>query len=341
MAFLFYIVLLICLSILLQLIIHEFGHYIGGLLTGWHLIYLQIFRIAIVKKEKYLKCKVVDSSGFQCIMYPDSVLSNAIIYTIGGCILNLLVAVISFLCMFFVFRNPYLWLLFWCLFISGIAFFIMNIKPHINTVCNDGASYLLLKSDKRICMCHNNQLIIAKHLYNGLTYQQINKEIICMSPEVADNDLYAYQALLEYYYWLDVGNDAMMREALARIDITSTISENVLDIICLESLYVDLYMNMAAMQKEPVDLILYGGNIPTYILEHDNGDIHSRRIKAAYEAFEGVRNGDYYMVLNGLENTVRRMKVSKSIYLGEVRFCIDQINKISRFIEDRLTNHQV
>lgn len=39
----------ITIAFIVQLLLHEVGHLIGGIVTGWNFIYLQAFHITVIK----------------------------------------------------------------------------------------------------------------------------------------------------------------------------------------------------------------------------------------------------------------------------------------------------
>ena len=49
---LLHIVPAIAIGFIMQLIIHETGHLVGGLLTGWRFSYLQLYNLVLKKKAK-------------------------------------------------------------------------------------------------------------------------------------------------------------------------------------------------------------------------------------------------------------------------------------------------
>lgn len=88
------------LSIFLQIIIHEVGHLIFGVLTGYDFISFRIFSITILFQDKRLRLSknIISGTAGQCIMTPsfnESVDIPYFWYNAGGVIANLLTTVIS------------------------------------------------------------------------------------------------------------------------------------------------------------------------------------------------------------------------------------------------------
>ena len=83
---------------IVQTMIHEVGHMICGLLSGYHVCSFRIFSFAWVKKEKicFQRMSVAGTSG-QCLMVPPELIDGKmpfVLYNLGGVIANLLTAVL-------------------------------------------------------------------------------------------------------------------------------------------------------------------------------------------------------------------------------------------------------
>lgn len=312
---------------IIQTILHEIGHLIGGLLTGWRLLYLQLYSLVLKKKDKGYTLTVVSNKGFMCIMYPDSVNNKALIYTMGGCIANLLSGIIGVQLLYTVAKESVLWLYIWCFMVFGIGLFLMNGIARVNRVCNDMACYILLKNDSNSRFCHNSQLLIAKELMRGLSYGDIGRELICLCPDPAENDIQAYQAVLEYYYYLDIRDYLKMGQALNKIRKKDNISKEVSNIIELEHMYLQLlieYKLLNSSNSNPsIDMLRE--NINKY---SKKGDIHSLRIKAVFEAYVQLRDGNIKIATDILKKAIENIKGYKCIYEGERIFCISQLMNI-------------
>ena len=116
----------IIICFVIQIILHEIGHLIGGIVSGWKFLCIQIHNIVLHKTNKGLNLKLVKDKGYRCIMYPLSINQNAILYTMGGCIINLLSGILSLILMIIVPLSPIIWLYTWCFLVFGIGMFVMN-----------------------------------------------------------------------------------------------------------------------------------------------------------------------------------------------------------------------
>ena len=320
----------------LQLILHELGHLISGLFTGWKFLYLQIYRLVFKRVNNKLKLIIVGDIGYKCIMYPKSINNNAMLYTMGGCISNLIFATLGLIAVIIISMSPVMWLYTWSFTAFGIGLLFMNGKASTKRVCNDKACYNLLKMNKHNVMCHNAQLIIAKHLMEGLTYKEIGEELICLSPDIAKNDIQAYQAVLEYYYFLDSNNYLKMGQAINKIRSYGNISREVLEIVEQELMYIRLLcaiiLKSKALHENNSDKL--GWNM--YKGQRGAMDIHTERIKAVYDAYVLFNKGYKDKAIEALNKALKRLEKGSSVYEGERKFCVKQLMEVKSIIESTI-----
>ncbi|MDD4112814.1 MAG: hypothetical protein PHC56_07255 [Herbinix sp.] len=345
---LMHIILSIGLGFIMQLILHELGHLFGGLITGWRFLYLQIHRLIIKRENKRIRLMIIGERGYKCIMYPKSVGQGAKLYTMGGCVINLLSSAAVFLIFIFVSMSPVMWLYIWSFTCFGLGLFLMNGIASTKRICNDRACYNLLKADRCNILCHNAQLITARHLMNGLTYGEIGEELICLCPKIADNDICAYQTVLEYYYYLDIKNYLKMGQALNKIRTKDNISKYILDIVESELFYVRILCAIIIKAKrtglnrndvsDEVNKVNTGDSFikrdrDLYIRDKRITDIHSQRIKAVYGAYRHFVVGDMDKAVDTLNESIKLLNDSLSVYLGEKKFCIRRLVEVRKIIE--------
>jgi len=155
-----FIAVLICSMIVcgfLQIIIHEAGHLVFGLLTGYRFVSFRIFNLILVCEQgKYrLKKFNVPGTGGQCLLTtPPCPVSEipVVLYNLGGIIANLVVSLLALIPLF-AFRNHLYVVTFCIMFIfMGALFFLENgIPMKIGGIGNDGYNLrqLLRHPEKR------------------------------------------------------------------------------------------------------------------------------------------------------------------------------------------------
>lgn len=141
-------------SSVLQIIIHEGGHLVAGLLTGYRFVSFRVFNLTIIKKDgKFLFRRFsLGGTGGQCLMAPpDKPLDeiNTFWYNLGGVLANIIVALIALLALCFC--DLPMWAETWMimLIIVGVIYALMNGLPlKINGITNDGYNMLFLEKSK-------------------------------------------------------------------------------------------------------------------------------------------------------------------------------------------------
>ena len=144
-ALLFYL-----LSSAIHLLAHECGHFIGGAISGYKLLCLQLGPLKVViKNDKPILVWRGSLSG-QCVMIPKQVNSVCFkAYNLGGILANTLIVVLGFVLLLF--DSFWMALLFVELMCVGIQKILVNAIPHkTNSVPNDGYIVKILKKDKAI-----------------------------------------------------------------------------------------------------------------------------------------------------------------------------------------------
>lgn len=310
-------------GLIVQLVLHEAGHLLGGLLTGWEFLYLQIYGLVVKRESKKLKLMTVGDTGFRCIMSPVSIDNKALMYTMGGCLANLFSGMAGLAVVIMADMPQVLWLYTWCFSAIGISFFVINGVESNKRLCNDGTCRRLLKSDGYNLICHNAQLMAAKYLLTGISYGEIGDDIICLCPDKAENDITACQAVLEYYHYLDTGDYAKAENALNKVRDTRNLCREISYIVELERAYIKLF----ASDKNP-DVT----TIKAIINKHaKKKDVHSLRILALYDARELFLAGYGDKAKKRIGKAIDHIRKTNCIFEGDRIFCIKQLREMSHF----------
>lgn len=138
----FWIIIILILSFVVIIFIHELGHLVMGLLTGYKFVSFRMFRLHIQKEEGKYKIynKGIPGTLGQCLMLPPKGKEVPIFwYNFGGVLFNLITALISIIVIFT--SSSY-----WVLVTANIMFTLSLILGISNWmiadgVPNDGANY--------------------------------------------------------------------------------------------------------------------------------------------------------------------------------------------------------
>ena len=150
--------ILACLFIMLsaqfiQTIVHEFGHLVFGLLSGYKFTSFRIGHFMFIDTGDRIKIKVFNlvGTGGQCLMMPPE-WNNGIpfkLYNLGGCIMNTISAFICAAAFRFVPKPGLFPAFLYSLFVFGFTMAMINSIPfNVGDIATDGKNALLLGKDK-------------------------------------------------------------------------------------------------------------------------------------------------------------------------------------------------
>lgn len=147
--------LFLVLSIFLQIILHEGGHLVCGLLTGYRFVSFRILNQTLIRQDGRLRIKRfnIGGTGGQCLLVPPERPIEEIpykLYNAGGVLANLLTALLAIL-LIFVDGMPKLPVLFLSMFaLTGICLGLLNgIPMRMSGIGNDADNMLLLKKNRQ------------------------------------------------------------------------------------------------------------------------------------------------------------------------------------------------
>lgn len=135
----------------IHLVFHECGHFFGGLVSKYKLLFFRFGPFNLVKTEKTkIKFTWLKTHGGQCVMYHSQTSTIKYkAYNLGGVIANAIIAALSTLLMLP--NNFYLLMMMIELVFVGAYKILVNLIPHkTNGVPNDG--YIVKMLDAHIAM---------------------------------------------------------------------------------------------------------------------------------------------------------------------------------------------
>ena len=190
----FFILLIIgYISYLLNIIIHEAGHFFFGLLTGYKFSSFRMLNIMIIKQNNRLKIKKYSLAGTagQCIMIPPSINENTpyILYNYGGPLFSLLFAIVFFAIYINVPQLSYISSFSYCLAVYGIFIFLTNGIPLELFSSNDAMNIIYIKKDEKYLKYINSQFKTIELVSEGVRLKDISDDILFF-PKL--NNLYKF-----------------------------------------------------------------------------------------------------------------------------------------------------
>ena len=138
------------ISSYLHTIIHEAGHLVFGLLSGYKFVSFRIGNIMLIKiknKLKFKKFSLLGTAG-QCLMEPPKLIDNKVpnaLYNLGGVLMNLIVSMITII-LIIIFKNyPLVTCVLEIFALIGIYYAALNGTPLKLQINNDGMNTISLK----------------------------------------------------------------------------------------------------------------------------------------------------------------------------------------------------
>lgn len=176
--------ILICFTVAcyLQIIIHEAGHLVFGLLSGYRFSSFRIGSFIWLKDGEKLTCKrlSIAGTGGQCLMIPPQMKDGKIpvvLYNLGGSIMNVIAGVLSLLIFLMCREVPFLSLLWLMMAGLGVAFALMNgIPMRMGMVDNDGYNALSLGKNEEAMRSFWIQMKANSEIAKGVRVKDMPKE---------------------------------------------------------------------------------------------------------------------------------------------------------------------
>ena len=169
-------------AIFVQLIIHEAGHFVFGLLSGYKFSSFRIFSFMWVKEDEKIRLRrlSIAGTGGQCLMSPPDMIDGKIplvLYNLCGSLMNVIVSVI-FLVLYLAFKDvPFVSVMLLMCIIIGVVIAIMNGVPlRMGTVDNDGYNAFSLTRNREAMRSFWIQMKVNELLSKGIRLKDMPEE---------------------------------------------------------------------------------------------------------------------------------------------------------------------
>lgn len=238
-----------------QIIIHELGHMIFGLFTGYKFLSFRVGNITLIRKENGYKLASFSFPGTagQCIMSPERLDDDMpfVLYNLGGGLFNLFAAAISLLFLN-LFSNMHVIL---TIFLSetiflGVFFAIINLFPLNFGISNDGYNIMTMIRNKKSRKYFFMQLKLMEYLTLDKRVRDIPNELIEMpSDSELNNVMGAANAVL---YCGKLMDEQRFDEAKEKIDYLLESDFNIInvhrEVIKADRIYLELISENPSME---------------------------------------------------------------------------------------------
>lgn len=165
----------------LEIILHEAGHLIFGLLTGYRFVSFRIGSLILIKNEQGLRLRKlrIGGTGGQCLMDPPPMVDGkmpCVLYNLGGCIVNLLTAALCFGLSFLVDEATPGYTLLVMAAAIGLAFTLLNGLPLPGEIANDGRNAMELGKNPEALNAFRIQMVMNKLSSEGVRLKDMPGE---------------------------------------------------------------------------------------------------------------------------------------------------------------------
>ncbi len=294
-------ILLLLLSIFLQVILHEGGHLVCGLATGYRFVSFRIFNLTFIRKDGKLCIRrfSIAGTGGQCLLTPpERPLEDipTVLYNLGGVLANLLTAILAFLPLLTTDGLPYLLKFFLLMFsLTGFLLAGMNgIPMKIGGIGNDADNMRLLLKDSKSKQALVTQLHINALVQEGMRPKDMPAEWFVQTDDINYKDalqvtiaLMNASLLLDREEW-EAAYDAF-EEVMSHQD--EVIGLLIKETAC-ELLFTALVTNRTAQAEE-----LYTDELGTYIRQYKDVTSSKQRLLCAlalYRDKDAVKAKEIY-----------------------------------------------
>ena len=289
------------ITAILQFALHEVGHLLFGLASGYKFSSIRLYKYAIVKDDSgyHVKKFNIQGTGGQCIMtLPEDTNPSRVPffwYNAGGVIVNVVLVAISIVVLSCCDLGMVAESFFIMLAFTGAFIALTNGVPlSFNGLCNDGRNILLLMRNKRSRRFFLHMMQVASELSRGKRLKDMPREWFEDIPVDSPKDYFLlanrinYAALLEDsgrfdearrvyeeissfkkdlpgMIKLEIGADHILMELLttARHDIVETIYDK----------WLKAYINSSYKYSPIKTVALYA-----LALHHDNDPVRAKQL---------------------------------------------------------------
>ena len=187
------ILLLLVISVFIHMFLHECGHLLFGLLSGYSFQSIRWGSIMLMKTEEGIRMArySLAGTGGQCIMMPPDTSDEDMptsLYNLGGILVNGVVVILSVILYLIFAKNVYVLLLSAFMVLIGIYLIIVNGIP-MASMGNDGYNALHLAKDPIAKHCFKLQLLIVAQSAKNIPITDLPSEWFDWEEKVSDNAL--------------------------------------------------------------------------------------------------------------------------------------------------------
>ena len=232
------LIVVMYIAIFLHLIIHEAGHLVFGLMSGYSFSSFRIMSFMWVKENNKIKFKrlTVAGTGGQCLMAPPELVDGklpVVLYNLGGSFMNIITGLIFLSLHYVLKKTPFISIVMLMMAVIGFIFALINgIPMRMGLVDNDGYNALALSRNRDAQRSFWIQMKINQELTKGARLKDMPDEwFVVPSDEKMKNSMVATIGVFVCNRMIDTQNFAEAYKLMNHL-------------LQIDSGIVDLYRNL-------------------------------------------------------------------------------------------------
>lgn len=231
-----------------HIIIHEGGHLVFGLLSGYRFSSFRIFSFMWVKEGERVKFKrhSIAGTGGQCLMSPPDIKDGnmpVVWYNLGGSLMNIIFSTIFLVCFFLLNSVSVLSAILLLFALFGYSLAILNGVPmRMGALDNDGYNAISLTKDAEAREAFWMQMKVVEETTKGVRLRDMPAEWFTVpEDEAMSNSMVAARGVFACNRLMDEERFAEADELMAHLlEIESGMAGLHRSILICERIYVEL-----------------------------------------------------------------------------------------------------
>lgn len=276
-------VLLMFFCLFLQVLLHEAGHLVCGLLSGYRFLSFRVFSLTLVRQDGRLRLKryKLAGTGGQCLLAPPGGPDDRVPYFwyyAGGVAANLLSALLALGLWAWVDEMPFWLRLFLLLFgLMGLLLAVLNgIPRRVGGLCNDACNIVLLRRRPADLRYMWIQLTAAALIQTGTSPRSLPDEWFPLSDTAIDySDL--MQVSMPLMQASRLQDSGRWDEACALLDDVYAHRDQLLGLLRLET-EAELLFTLLMLGRTDRARSLWTAPLKTYVTAHSRVSSAKQRI---------------------------------------------------------------
>lgn len=293
------------ITFVIHIILHEGGHLIFGLLTGYNFLSFRIFSTIFYKHNgKINKRKfAIKGTGGQCLMYPPKRREDGsfpfVLYNMGGGISNLFFSLLAVIPVILT-DNKVLLTLCIAFIVSGVLLAVTNLIPLNMGLQNDGMNMVQMLKEENFREAFYLQLKVNAEMSDGkLITDYSPSDFPLVEGEHSTNMLAAFSYIYRYYIKLSAHDYEGARLMLDQmVENSDKYILAIFNLIEIERLF------FMVLEKRPIEEIACVYRYVRVILNTSKTNVGIQRVRYVYEAL--LSEDDKKDIINLISKKVQK-----------------------------------